>query len=330
MLPEKKDDNLEFLRLRGRVQPKAHIIAVGGGKGGVGKSFVSSSLAIFLAHLGYKTCAIDLDLGGANLHTALGAGLPGKSLEDFISNPTIKLEDLAEKTPFPKLKIIGGASDEMRTADISEHERSRLMSAIFNMEADFIVLDLAAGTQKTTIDFFLMAQSKLVVMTPEPTSIENAYRFMKAAFYRRIKRFEFQLHLEDVISEIMSDRKKYSVRSPGDLFKAVNEFDPEGGKKLEILMRNLQFDIVLNQTRSYKEAELGHSVQSVCTKYFGVPCRLAGQIEHDNAVWQSQRKRRHLLIEYPHSRLYAQLMGMSRRLASLKAQDQDLPKLKAN
>jgi flagellar biosynthesis protein FlhG len=155
-------------------------------------------------------------------------------------------------------------------------------------------------------------------MTPDPASIENAYRFMKAAFHRRIKRFEFQLQLETLVHEIMSHKSKYSVRSPSDLIKAVSELDQVKGDKLKGLMNLLQFQLVINQSRSHKEFELGNSVQSVCNKYFGVPCSVIGQIEHDNAVWQSQRKRRHLLIEYPYSRLYAQLMGMARRVASLR------------
>jgi flagellar biosynthesis protein FlhG len=325
MLSDKKDDNSP-IQLRGQVEPKSHIIAIGGGKGGVGKSFISSSLAIFLAHMGYKTCAIDLDLGSANLHTSLGAGLPPKGVGDLILNPQMQLEDLVSPTPFPNLSIISGASDDLMMADIPIADRSKLMSSIFNLDTDFIILDLSAGTHQSTIDFFLMAQTKLVVMTPDPSSIENAYRFMKAAFHRRIKRFEFQLQIEELVADIMANKAKYSVRSPSDLIKAITEVDGPKGAKLQSLMTQMEFQIVLNQARSYKEAELGASVQSVCNKYFGVPCSVIGQIEHDNAVWQSQRKRRHLLIEYPYSRLYAQLMGMARRVAAFKSKNKDKDK----
>lgn len=330
MFNARQDQHDENVQLRGQVSPKSHIIAVGGGKGGVGKSFVSSSLAIFLAQMGYKTCAIDLDLGSANLHTSLGAGLPTKGLGDFLKDPDANLANFKSATPFPHLSILSGANDELSMADVSSDDRTRLMSSIHNLETDFIILDLAAGTHQTTIDFLLMAQTKLVVMTPEPASIENAYRFMKAAFYRRIKRFEFQLHLQDLITDVMANKTQHSVRSPSDLIKAVQTVDPVGGAKLNRVMSQLEFQIVLNQARSFKEIELGNSVQSVCTKYFGVPCKLVGQIEHDNAVWQSQRKRRHLLIEYPHSRLYAQLMGMSRRIASMRAKEPATPIVKAN
>lgn len=330
MFNTKKSPEQDMRQLRGQVPPKAHIIAVGGGKGGVGKSFISSSIAIFLAQMGFKTCAIDLDLGSANLHTSIGAGLPTQGIGDFISNPDSKLEDYISSTPFPHLSILSGANDELSMADLSDADRSRLMSAIHNVDTDFIILDLAAGTHQTTIDFFLMAQTKLVVMTPEPASIENAYRFMKASFYRRIKRFEFQLKLSELVAQIMANKSKFSVRSPQDLIRAVEDLDADGGSKLKALMQQLEFSIVFNQARSFKEIELGNSVQSVCTKYFGVPCKLVGQIEHDNAVWQSQRKRRHLLIEYPHSRLYAQLMGMSRRIAALRTSKKTIPLEKAN
>lgn len=330
MKENKKDDKVVTACTRGQVKPKSHIIAVGGGKGGVGKSFISSSLALFLAQLGHKVCAIDLDLGGANLHTSLGAGLPEKSLGDFINSTTAKINEFATPTTYRNLSIISGANDELSLADVTPEDRSRLMSGIYSLDFDFTILDLSAGTHQTTMDFFLMAQSKVIVMTPEPTSIENAYRFMKTAFYRRIRRFEHQLNMEATLHEIMSNKDKYSVRTPSDLIRSVQMIAPEHGELLRSLMSQLEFHIILNQTRSHAESELGHSVETVCNKYFGVTSRLLGRIEYDNAVWQSQRKRRHLLIEYPHSRLYAQLMGVARRLSERLKADEPAPLKKAN
>ncbi len=313
MKSEDRDKTVDFSPLRGVMAPKSTIIAVGGGKGGVGKSFVSSSIAIFLSHLGYKTLAVDLDLGGANLHTNLGEGLPGCGINEFLSNPNMRFQDAVSSTRFPHLQLISGASDELDTADISPQNRSRLMSEIFHYPADYIVLDLSAGTHNATLDFFLMATRKVVVMTPEPSSMENAYRFMKSAFYRQIRRFESQFGLAEKVAHLMSQKATYGIRCPADLLRTLQRLEPVNGLQLSQLMQNTCFEIVLNQGRTFKDLELGAGVQSVCTKYFGVPAQLLGQLEFDNAVWQTLRKRRHLLIEHPHSRLYAQLMSISRK-----------------
>ena len=88
-------------------------------------------------------------------------------------------------------------------------------------------------------------------------------------------------------------------------------------EKGEQLMRNLsQFSpyFILNQTRSPRDISLGYSIKSVCHKYFGLKGEFLGHVDHDNAVWQSLRNRKHLLVEYPHSQLYAQLMNITRAI----------------
>ena len=82
------------------------IWAVGGGKGGVGKSLVSANVAICLALMGNKVVAVDLDLGGANLHTCLGLPIPSVTLSDYISKKITNFEDLLVPTPINNLKII--------------------------------------------------------------------------------------------------------------------------------------------------------------------------------------------------------------------------------
>lgn len=304
----------DFYHLRGATEPASQIVAVGGGKGGVGKSFVSSNLAIFLSNLGMSTIVIDLDLGAANVHTFLGEGTPKIGIGDFIREPHAKLEDFAIPTKFRHLKLVSGHNDSLDIANITDEQRTRLMSAIFNLKADVIVLDLSAGTHSTTLDFFLMAQKHLVTLTPEPSSIENAYRFMKAAFFRRIKRHELQLNLRSTVDEIMNHCNDRGVRSPADLLRAIREQDPDNGARLVERMQKLHFRLVMNQSRGQKDVELGRSIPSVCQKYFGIPASFLGHLDYDNAVWQSLRKMRPMLIEYPHSRLYSQLMAMTRDL----------------
>jgi flagellar biosynthesis protein FlhG len=304
----------DFTPLRGRVEPGATIIAIGGGKGGVGKSFVSSSISIFLAQLGYDTLAIDLDLGGANLHTSLGAPLSNRGINEFIVNPDLEFKDLIQDTQWPKLKLISGSSDVVDVANVDELQRSRVMSAIFRYKSDFTILDLSAGTHHSTIDFFLMAKHKVVVITPDPSSIENAYRFLKASFFRKLRRYEHQLQLKNQIDDLLGNKAELNIKNPADLLNALVKREPVLGLKLKNILSGLNYEIVLNQGRTRQELDLGHSLTSVCNKYFGFPCELLASLEYDNAVWQSLRQRNHLLTSNRQSHLYAQLMGLARKL----------------
>ena len=311
-----KANEIEFSDLRGRVLAGSTIIAVGAGKGGVGKSFLSSSLAIFLAQLGYDTTIIDLDLGAANLHTWLGQGLPKRSIQEFIRDPGLSLSDIAVNTLWPKLRLVAGASEMLAPADIDDLARAQMMSAIFRNKTDFTILDLSAGTHLSTLDFFLMAKYNIVVFTPEPSTMENAYRFMKAAYYRKLKRYEYQLHIKAALDEHVADPSSATVRSPSEFMKKICAQNAVLQHKVQNVLRQIDFQIVLNQARTAQDAALGPSIQSVCTKHFGLPCGFLGSLDYDNAVWQSLRQKHHLLMANRQSHLYAQLMGVARRLAN--------------
>lgn len=303
-------------KIRGSAKANSVLIAVGGGKGGVGKSFVSSNLSIFLSNMGFNTVLIDLDLGAPNLHTYLGEEHPKTSFHDFIRGNANSLIDTAVSTRFSKLRLISGANDHSELADLNKADQSVLCSAIYDLNTDFTVMDLSAGTHTSTLDFFLMANRQIITLTPEPTSIENAYRFMKAAYFRKIKRYERQLGLGPLINSIMASSSEYNIRFPTDLMKVIMEKEPMAGTQLTEMLSKLDFNLVLNQTRSSRDAELGSSIRTVCNRYFGVKTNYLGALQYDNAAWHSLRKRRPLLLEYPQSSLYNEMLRVARDLAS--------------
>jgi flagellar biosynthesis protein FlhG len=220
-------------QVRGQSQAGSVIVAIGGGKGGVGKSFISTNLAIFLANMGFNTTLYDLDFGAPNLHTCLGMPLPTKTFHDYINGKIDTLSEAIVPTKVPKLKLISGSNDHTDLANITLDQQSRLMSAIYRQRTDFTILDLSAGTHTSTLDFFLMAERHIITLTPDPTSIENAYRFMKAAFFRKVKRYERQLSLDSLVMDLMSEAEKNDIKYPSDLLKAISLKDPARGQQLK-------------------------------------------------------------------------------------------------
>lgn len=266
--------------------------------------------------MGFNTILVDLDLGAPNMHTCLGEPTPSRNFHEFITGKFDSLNDVILPTQIPKLQLITGSNDHTELANISVPDQSKLMAEIHKLNADFTILDLSAGTHATTLDFFNMAERHLVVLTPEPTSIENAYRFMKASFFRKIKRYEKQLGLEATVAEIMANSDDYKVKFPSDLVSALTELEPAKGMQLRHLMSSLDFDLILNQTRTSRDIPLGRSIESVCRRYFGLRTNFLGSLEYDNAVWHALRKRRPLLLEYPQSALYSEILAIARDLAS--------------
>ena len=183
------------------------IWAVGGGKGGVGKSVVSTILAFWLARKGKRTVLIDADLGGANLHTLLGIKSPPRTLIDFINRKFGSLEEICIDTEAKNLRLISGSSEVLSLANPHFSQKIKLINHFSRLDADYVVIDLGAGTSFNVLDFFLSAHEKIMVLTPEPTSIQNAYIFVRNAVYRRLSRLSSKNPSLQTLVKIAMDPK---------------------------------------------------------------------------------------------------------------------------
>jgi len=157
-------------------QPRA-IWAIGGGKGGTGKSFLSASLAIALSVEREDIVAIDADLGGPNLHTLLGVRENGWDLGDFVENRIPRLEEIALPTSIPGLRLVRGSENTLFLANLNHARKLKLIRQIKNLPAKGVVVDLGTGSAYNTLDLFMTASPGIIVVTPEPTAVENAYLF---------------------------------------------------------------------------------------------------------------------------------------------------------
>lgn len=156
----------------------ASVIAVTSGKGGVGKSNVSVNLAIRLAAAGKNVVLLDADLGLANADVLCNIDLPF-NLSHLISGQR-PLDDVMVRAP-GGFRLIGGASGLARMADLSDADRQRIVAslAVVEQQADFIVIDTGAGISPNVLSFTRAADDVLVVTTPEPTAITDAYAVVK-------------------------------------------------------------------------------------------------------------------------------------------------------
>lgn len=277
--------------------------AIGGGKGGVGKSLVASSVAISLARQGNRVIAIDLDLGGANLHTSLGVDLPKQTLSDFFSERIQGLDSCVVPTGIPNLGLISGAQDSVSVTSLNRDEKARLFQKLRELDTDYVLFDLGAGTGFNTLDFFIFADIGIATLLPEPTSIENAYRFLKSVYYRRLWLSPRLTRARDLIEKAMDPKNAAGIRTPADLYREVNLLHPETGMALKEEIEKFQPKLMVNQVRTQTDVDIGFSVKSVCKKYFGIDLDYVGYLDYDSAVWQAVRRKRPLMLEFPNSRV---------------------------
>jgi flagellar biosynthesis protein FlhG len=290
------------------------IWAIGGGKGGVGKSLISANFSWLLAQEGKRVLAIDLDLGGSNLHTCLGVTPPRYGLGDWIHRRTDNLFDLATPTAQPGLMMISGSSDPLSVTSQMEERKKDLFSELTNLPFDEIVLDLGAGSTALTIDFFNCADEGILSILPEPTSVENAYRFIRMAYYRKLLLCPELKNFMPVIEEGSDTKNSLGVRSPSDLKEIISRLDPIAGEVFERELSKIKPNIVVNQVRTSQDIEIGKSICGVCRRYFGINARYAGYIDYENSVWKAVRMKRPAVAEFPKSILAARISRLTKAL----------------
>lgn len=158
--------------------PRARTLAITSGKGGVGKTTMSVNLSVQLAQMGRRVVLIDADLGTANADVLCNLA-PRGGLAHVVAG-RMSLEEAMVDAP-GGFRLVPGASGLAQMAALSEYERSRLMDQMHTMEAeaDLVVIDTGAGVGPNVLGFLAAADEVLVVTTPEPTAITDAYALIK-------------------------------------------------------------------------------------------------------------------------------------------------------
>jgi flagellar biosynthesis protein FlhG len=302
----------------GRPSPPC-LIALGGGKGGVGKTLLAANLAAALAGSGQRVIAVDMDLEGANLHTCLGSPVPPLSLGDFVAEREDDLGKLALDTPIANLRLVAGTHANLAEAQPGHMRRVRLMRALRQLDADYVVLDLGAGVHPASLDYFLVAECGLLVLTPEPTSVENAYTFLRAAFYRRLRLAMVGHGVRKLVGQAMDQRNERGIQTPLDLLREIQALDPVEGARFVEAMRELRPQLIVNGVRTAQDIKLGFAVSKVCHRYFGIEAEYLGYVNHDEAVRQSILARRPVTEFAPTSDAAIYLQRIVRKLVGSRA-----------
>ncbi len=291
-----------------------NIWAIGGGKGGVGKSVVTSSLAAAMAGLGRRVAVIDADLGAANLHTLLGASRPRVTLSHFLTGEVSSLADVMVQTSVPNLWLVSGHQALLEMANPKQRERELLSRQIGMLDVDDVLLDLGAGSAFNVLDLFLRAQRGLVVVTPEPTAIENAEHFLRAAAYRSLRFVARRPEVNAAIVRLRDNHHKRRVRSAQELIALVREMDPTAAKPLEECAKAFAPMLIVNQVQSVEDRRAGPELVASCRDRHGVSIELVASLESDASVRTAVSQRQPAVQAFPHCRFSRQIEGLARRL----------------
>lgn len=292
----------------------AHILAVGGGKGGSGKSFVCANLGVLLAKQGKSVLLIDLDLGTPNLHTMVGVDNPQIGLNNFMNRSINDLSLTAVPTQIPNLSLISSTRCSLEVGNLYYAQKQKIIRALFQMPSDYVVLDLGGGTTYNTLDFFLCAHQGLLVFTPEPTSIQNTVQFIKSVYLRKVKHILKQDAFTQVMKTMGYETDDGTVRSPLDMVESIMKWDPEKAETLQRKLRKLRFKLILNQYRKQVDEALGSKIEKVCNRHFYAQFTFLGNIAYNERIFEAIIAKKIFAEKYPYTPASTDLKTITDRL----------------
>jgi len=278
-------------------QPAPRVWAIGGGKGGIGKTVVASSLALAFARRGRRCVLVDADLGAANLHTLFGVEEPRYTLTHFLSRDVEELRQVAWPTGYPHLWLVSGAHALPGAANPSHAQKQKLIRHVRRFPVDDVVLDLSAGSAFTALDLFLAADRGILVVVPEPTAVENAYHFLQVACFRSLRAAAGETHVRRAIDRVLANPKRAEARLPAALIEEVSGIDLEAGTRLRQELRRFQPALVLNKTR--RGSSLAWEMKRNSKRHLGVDLEILGDMPWDDGVRVAIERQRPVLDLFP-------------------------------
>ncbi|MCK5193498.1 MAG: AAA family ATPase [Desulfobulbaceae bacterium] len=296
---------------------RGKIIAIGGAKGGTGKSIFAANLSVFLSQKGYSTIAVDLDLGGANLALYLGEKyILDRTINDYLRKKYVSLEEIIIQSCYGP-GLIGGDSSKLGAANIHYAQKMKLIRAIKSLDADFIVLDLGGDISFNMLDFFLLGDYGLVISTRDSASYIGAYQFIKTALYRKINRLSDHSSGDetDIDSRLCSILKKCTMangqpmsQSILSLLDSVAENDPFDIPQVLKMIISFNPYLIINKTPSILHAnQVANTISDLAKRYLSIKIGCPGYINKYSEIENDLRNNIPLVSQDPDGNMAQEL-----------------------
>ena len=280
--------------------PKS-VWAIGGGKGGTGKTFVASSLGLHLAREDTDVVMVDADLGAPNAHTFLGVQNPRLTLADFVYKKVPSLSDVLTDTPYPRLKLVAGSNRRLYMANLAYFQKQRLLRHIKSLDHTHTIVDTGAGTHFNCIDFFPIADLAILVVNPNPASIENAYQFLRSVTLRILKFSIRRNGMADLVKQASASANG-APESINSLVQLVKQCDQHQADILLSSLQQFRPCLIVNKVRGRNDALLGRSMAQVVERHLAVHLHYVGMVPYDPDIESCMKSFTPYVHLHPHSK----------------------------
>jgi flagellar biosynthesis protein FlhG len=269
------------------------LIAVAGGKGGAGKTAFACMLGACLAGFDRKAILIDLDFSGANVRDYLNLPSMEKSLNTYFAGRSTLLTDIVQQTSFDKLDAITLFSNRFTSQACKPWQKRRLFRDMFQLNADYIILDLGSASSTVGLDAFLMADHGVLLSTNDMFSIINTYSFIRSALLRSIKRrFYDSPQVLRILDEcgLLVDGKCIKP-----LHAVIDQFDAQTQDKfkgIDKLWTDFHPQVVLNFADETDNVDDFFLLGPVAKDLLNIDLEYWGHVRYDESVDKAIRQRK--------------------------------------
>ena len=261
------------------------VLAVASGKGGVGKTLFASNLALRLAANGHSTIAVDMDLGGSNLHSYLGIKNTNVGIGNLLSDGRLKFADLIIETPYEHLGFVPGDVLVSGVSNLQLAQRKSIATAIAKVPAEYVIVDLGSGTGSRVVDFFLISNSGLIVTVPQAPAVLNAYSLLKSMTFRLLQQtFAENKKITTYLNRILKEKRPGAGISIHEIVTEIAAKETRSGKKAREVLSALQPKIIINMSRDSEDLRIIESLHELVAKNLEINLECLGLISFDARV----------------------------------------------
>lgn len=259
----------------------SQIIPVASGKGGVGKSLLSANLAIALGQQGKRVVLVDLDLGASNLHLVIGQHPGSASLGSWFTEKS-DFKDIIQPTDYQNVSFIAGDNQIPDLTSLKHVQKVRLIRNLKNIDTDYVILDLGAGTHQFILDMFLLSPQGIIVSAPAVTATLNGYLFLKNAVFRLLyTTYKRGTPGRSYLDEIKKDSSTMQKLYIPQLIQGLARVDPQTTQIFINRMQQFRPRLVMNMIEDPKDADRAQRIKASCNQYLGLELEYLGLMYRD-------------------------------------------------
>ncbi len=275
------------------------ILPIASGKGGVGKSLLSANLAIALGQAGKKVVLADLDLGASNLHLALGHNVRNNSIGTYLTDKT-PFQNIIEATEYENVSFIAGDSQIPGLTTLKAAQKTKLLRNFHSIDADFLILDLGAGTHQIILDMFLQSPQGILVTAPTVTATLDGYLFLKNSVFRLLNTtYKRGSAGHQYLEQLKSNAEAMKTIYIPKLVENLSLVDPQNTALFKSRMSQFMPRLVMNMIDDPKDADRAQRIRNSCSQYLGMDLEYLGLMYRDQLQDKALSSRLPVIIYKP-------------------------------